>query len=168
MPRLVLMTFLVSLMLISFFARSRAQDVDPSSVEQSQSDATKLVIVPLIILKPGETKELTLSTWCTVGGTRGGGFGLTEMRDGKPTGSEHDVKSYSRDGVNISVPDFKQGTEFASSPEFAPLRKLDIDAFKVTVSASPDAEPGFLEMHLVDSTCSGHCKTDFRVLVLAR
>lgn len=168
MPRLVLLALLLSLTSISLFALSMAQDVDPASVEQSQSEAEKLAIVPLVIVKPGETKELTLSTWCTVGATRGGGFGLTEMRDGKPTGSGHDVKSYSRVGVNISVPDFKQGTEFASSPEFAALKKLDIDAFKVTVSASRDAKPGLLEMHLVDSTCSGHCKTDFRVLVVAR
>jgi hypothetical protein len=103
-----------------------------------------------------------------VGITRGGGFGLTEMHDGKPTGGGHNVKSHTQGGVTISVPSFEQGTAFASSTEFAALKKLDIDAFKVTVSASRDAKPGLLQMHLVDSTCSGHCNTDFRVLVVER
>jgi hypothetical protein len=34
------------------------------------------------------------------------------------------------------------------------------------VTASKDAKPGLIELHLNDATCSGHCSTDFRVLVL--
>lgn len=164
----VITAFLLSLISFSILALSLAQDVNPTPVQQTESKAKQLVIIPLVIIKAGETKELILSTQCTVGMTRGGGFDLTEMRDEKPSVFGRPVKSYSRDGVTITVPDFAQGREFADSPEFAALKKLDINVFKVTVSASQDAKPGLLEMHLVDKTCSGHCKTDFRVFVVEK
>jgi hypothetical protein len=158
---------LLTLVVISLFVISPAQEVATSKSDETESDGQKLIIVPLVAVKPGETKELMLSTWCTVGITRGGGFGLTEMRDGKPVGGGHDVKSYRQGGVTISVPSFKEGGTFASAPEFALLKERNIAPFKVTVAASRDAKPGLLEMHLVDSTCAGQCKTDFRVLVVA-
>jgi hypothetical protein len=157
---------LLSLVVISVFAISPAQEVATPNPNETESDGKKLLIVPLVAVKPGETKELILSTWCTVGVTRGGGFGLTEMRDGKPVGGGHDVKSYREGGLTISVPSFKEGVTFASEPEFALLTERHIAPFKVTVAASRDAKPGLFEMHLVDSTCAGQCKTDFRVLVV--
>jgi len=128
-----------------------------------------LFIVPLVALKPGETKELLFSMPCTVGFTRGGGFSLAEMLNGKPNFEESTLvgnRSFNKRGVTISVASFEQGQKFAGSAEFSALKKQNIDAFTVTVSASREAQPGVLEMHLVDATCSGHCKTDFRVLVV--
>lgn len=142
-----------------------AQEAE-TEASDPKDDAQRLVIVPLVTIQPGQTRTLLLTTKCTVGVTRGGGFGLSEMRDGKPFGGGYDVKKYHQRGVTITVPDFNEGPKFASSPEFAALHKLGVNAFQVTISAADDAQPGLLEIHLVDSTCSGHCKTDFRVLVV--
>ena len=168
MRRLAFMMALFGVAAISFLALSTAQDADSHAAKVDHSKAAKLAIVPLVIVKPGESKELTLSTWCIVGATRGGGFGLTEMRAGKPVGTGNDTKSYARDGVTINVPSFQEGMEFASAPHFAALKKVDLDAFTVSVTASKEAKPGLMEMHLVDRTCAGHCKTDFRVLVVGK
>lgn len=154
---------------VSFFATSKAQDSTSSAIDHKSSENSRLVIVPLVTLKPGETKELLFSMPCTVGLTRGGGFSLAEMSNGKPNFEKSTLegnRSFNKQGVTISVASFEQGIKFADSAKFSALKKLNIDAFTVTVTASRDAQPGILEMHLVDATCSGHCKTDFRVLVV--
>ena len=143
---------------------------DSTSTPTAKDPQTKkaLKIVPIVSLKPGETTKLLLSTQCTVGATRGGGFGITEMRDGAPKEGQtkgYEGASYSRDGVMIKVPDWAAAEKFAASPPYTSLRKSGIAVFEVTISASKEAKPGLLEMHLVDATCSGHCDTDFRVLV---
>jgi hypothetical protein len=142
---------------------SFAQQADSTQTETAASKAAKFQIVPLIVIKPGETQELLMSTWCTVGVTRGGGFQLAEMRDGKAQGSGE--KSYSRAGLTITVPNFDDAEKLAAAPEYALLKKNELDPFVVTITAAADAQPELFEMHLVDATCSGHCKTDFRVLV---
>ena len=76
------------------------------------------------------------------------------------------TKTLSSGGVTISVPDFDEGEKFASQPKFSPLTEHKVVAFKVTISASATAKPGVMEMHLIDATCAGRCKTDFRVLVV--
>lgn len=80
--------------------------------------------------------------------------------------AEIGVKSYSEGGVTITVPAFQEAEQFASAQEYALLKEHDLNAFKVSITASPDATVGLMEMHLVDATCGGHCKTDFRVLVV--
>lgn len=154
-----------SLGIASMVAITRAQE-DAASADGKGSDDGKLVIVPLVVMQPGETRELLLSTSCTVGATRGGGFGLTEMRNGKPAGGGHQVKTYTQRGVTITVPSFEEGLAFAGSAKFASLKERNINPFKVTITASAESSPGLVEMHLVDATCSGHCKTDIRVLVV--
>ena len=143
----------------------QANSTPPADVPHAKPS---MQITPLIVLKPGESKEMLFSVWCTVGATRGGGFNLAEMKNGKPVFTNSTLKGnrkFTKGGVMISVPDFTQGREFASAPEFAPLRELNYDAFRVSVTAAADAEPGLMEMHLLDSTCSGDCRTNFRVLV---
>lgn len=166
MRQLAVLPLLLIVAAVSVFAISNAQESSSTPPETPSADAKNLKIVPLVVLKPGETKELLMSTWCTVGITRSGGFGLTEMRDGKPSGGGYGTKRYEQAGVTISVPEFKEAETFAASGEFAALQKLNLEAFKITVKASQDAKPGLLEMHLVDATCSGFCRTDFRVLVV--
>lgn len=158
---------LVLLVGVPFYGLSIAQGPGAATTGNESAEAKKLKIVPLVTVKPGEKKELLLSTWCTVGITRGGGFHLTEMRDGKAVGSER-KKIYRRDGVVIAVPNFDEAKKFANSSEYEPLKQHNIAAFKVTITAESDAKPGLMEMHLVDATCSGHCKTDFRVIVVER
>lgn len=129
-----------------------------------------LKIIPIVTLKPGETAKLLLTTHCTVGSTRGGGFQLAEMRDGKASEGQtegHEGASYERDGVELKIPGWTAAETFAASPKFAELQKQGVRAFEVTVSASKTAHPGLMNMHLVDATCNGHCDTDFRVLVLS-
>lgn len=127
-----------------------------------------LEIVPIVVLQPGETREILLSTHCTVGATRSSGFGIVEMIDGEPTegeGSGSDGTSYTRAGVTISVPGWKEATEFSSAAPYTALHEQGIDVFPVTVSATDDAQPGLLEVHLIDATCNGACRTNLRVLV---
>lgn len=160
--RITSLSIFVSLF-ISIFAIV-AQDDDKSA-----DDAQALKIVPVVKVKPGETSKLLFSTQCTVGATRGGGFSLAEMREGKSVmgqGNGMEGASYSREGLSIRLPGWTAAEEFASTTEFAAARKRNLQVFEVTVSASEDASPGLYEMHLVDATCNGHCDTDFRVLIV--
>ena len=164
----IITCLLVCIGAASFLALSNAQD--SGATHNHGSEANRLVIVPLVKVKPGESKEILFSTSCTVGATRGGGFSLAEMKHGRPQFEQAGLKGsrvFNKNGVTISVPDFQEGPEFASREEFATLKQLGVNAFQVTISASDQAEPGLLEMHLLDATCSGRCKTDFRVLVVA-
>lgn len=149
---------------VTLVALCQAQEGTATTDKSSELD--RLDIIPLVVLRRGETKEVLFSTRCTVGVTRGGGFTFAEMRDGEPDTLKGN-RVFRKQGVTISAPDFDEGVAFAGSADFAPLTTLDINAFRITVTASSEAQPGILEMHLVDATCSGHCKADFRVLVLA-
>ncbi len=160
---------LLTVLLVLLYAISHAQEQQPVASTKAREQTENLKIVPLIVLKPGETKEILLSTWCTVGPTRGGGFSLAEMRNGVPVfenGTLQGGLSYSRDGVTISVPDWDEATKQAGSAQYALLKQHNINAFTLTVKASDTAKPGLMEMHLLDATCAGECKTDFRVLVV--
>lgn len=157
----VLQMFLTLGVVLAHDPASAPTDIDPHTKKP-------LKIVPLVSLKPGETKNLLLSTHCTVGSTRGGGFEFTEMRDGARKDGQtkgYEGASYSRDGVVIKVPGWEAAEKFASSPPYASLRESGIAVFEITVSASSEAKQGLLELHLLDATCSGDCNTDFRVLV---
>jgi len=133
--------------------------------DKTHEEEQKLKIIPLIQIKPGETRQLLLSTWCPVGPTRGGGFFVTEMRDGKPVDYDR-VKTYQRAGVTVTVPGFDEAQKFAQQEHFGPLQKSSVDPFKVTITAAQDAPVGLMEIHLVDTTCAGQCQSDFRVLVV--
>lgn len=128
-------------------------------------------IIPILVLKPGETKQFLLSTHCAVGVTRSGGFAIAEMQDGKAVEGTKvgfgAAACYERNGIKLSIPGFVEAEAFASSKPFDTLGPLGIQVFMVTVTASSHAEPGLMDIHLVDRTCSGHCSTDLRVLVAA-
>ena len=148
-----------------------AQDLATPSTTIDLDQKTPLKIVPIVTLKPGETTKLMLSTYCTVGLTRGRGFMLEEMRNGKPTIGQtegHEGASYRRDGIEIRIPGWDAAEKFASTPAFAALKEQGVQVFEVTVSASRDAKLGLVNMHLVDATCTGSCETDFRVLVVSQ
>jgi len=166
--RRTLLTALLLSLVVAWCMESSASQEAAKNAADSQAEAAKLAIIPLITLRPGETRELMLSTWCTVGPTRGTGFGLAEMLNGKRVGSEEAGKSYTRDGVTISVPPPDKATAFANSAMFSPLKNRHIEPFVVTILASADAKPGLIEMHLVDNTCAGQCQSHFRVLVLQK
>ncbi|MEO1527870.1 MAG: hypothetical protein AAFX06_20760 [Planctomycetota bacterium] len=166
MHRLPVFFALLAIATLSIFSLSEAQEAHHHDATEKKA---QLTIVPLVKLNPGETKEMLFSTWCTVGATRGGGFSLAEMVDGRPSFENSKLRgnrTFTKNGVTITVPDFQGTSEFAKSAEFTSLRERDIDAFMVTITASTDATPGVFDMHLVDATCSGDCKTDFRVLVV--
>lgn len=153
-------------LMFGFTVLERSPDQEPDSAASSAGaqDDKRLKIVPLVVLKAGGTEHLILSTWCTVGTTRGGGLLVAEMSEGKlqaPLG-----KACSRDGITVTVPETDTAMEYAGRPEFVPLKNAGLEPFVVTVTASSDAKPGLMEFHLVDSTCSGMCETDLRVLVI--
>lgn len=121
-------------------------------------------IVPVLCVCPGEKKECVLSTECTVGLTRGGGLSIREMGD--PAYPLNDMKkTWTKAGLTLTVPDFGEAIKVAASPQFAALKEKGLDAFIVTAEASKDATEGMYEIHLADSTCSGHCRTTLRVVV---
>ena len=157
---------------------SAAQQAGVAPNQTEVPPALKAKIVPIAVVKAGETTELLLSTWCTVGVTRSGGLGVGEMVDGNLQFSKDDVlvdkahlgwgrgKSYSRAGVHVEVPDFTAATKNAELAVYAPLKAKGVSVFQVKVTADKDARAGVFEMHLFDATCNGHCATDFRVLVI--
>ena len=62
-----------------------------AGIQTEVPPALKAKIVPIAVVKAGETTELLLSTWCTVGVTRSGGLGVGEMVDGNLQFSKDDV-----------------------------------------------------------------------------
>jgi hypothetical protein len=121
-------------------------------------------IVPVVALKPGETKELLMCCPCRLL-TRGRGLIVRAM--GEPDDNQERTV-WKKDGVTVEVPMMIDAAQAAEAPAYKPLTDKGLSAFVVTVSASKDAKPRQIEMHLADETCSGTCATDFRVLVLEK
>jgi hypothetical protein len=120
-------------------------------------------IVPVVALKPGETKELLMCASCRLF-TRGGGLIIRSMSE---SNDKQERTLWKKDGVAVEVPSMGAAAQAADAPAYKPLSDKGLSAFVVTVSAAKDAKPRQIEMHLADETCSGTCDTDFRVLVLA-
>jgi hypothetical protein len=112
-------------------------------------------IVSTLVLKPGEAKELILSSSC-MRITRGRGLLLREMG-----GSGYQAKEWSKDGVSASFHDVK-GTD-----EPVSVKKAGLKLFAVRISASKDAKARLVELHVTDNTCAGNCDADLRVVVIA-
>jgi hypothetical protein len=120
-------------------------------------------IVPVVALKPGEAKELLLSTVCTLF-TRGGGLHIRDL-DGGVVQNERTV--WKSEGITVEVPEMGEAAKEVAAPIYAPLKDKGLSAFVVKVSASKEAKPGLVNLHIADTTCNGTCDTDFRVLVVA-
>ncbi|HEV3236200.1 MAG TPA: hypothetical protein VGZ25_04390 [Gemmataceae bacterium] len=158
--------FLVPALLAMWAFGSQGPSPSPSKPAE-EADSR---ILPVVMLKPGETKELFMTVACRVGSTRGGGLWVRAMEDSsypaEKGDSERHPKTLKRGGLTITVPDFSEAEKNAALPVYAPLAKKGLNAFIVKVTASKDAKPGLLNLHLADTTCSGGCATDFRVLVI--
>ncbi len=150
------------------WAQEQGQDTGNVTSGEKVSAAVKPEsdenIVPIVIARPGQVKEFFFTTECTLGITRSAGLSVSEMVDGKLVSFSE--KEYDRDGIAIKVSDYREATEFNSSSQFAPLAEKGLGVFKVTISIDPRAKPTFKDVHLADATCSGHCKTDFRIFVV--
>jgi len=120
-------------------------------------------IIPVVAIKPGETKEMLMCASCRLL-TRGRGLIVRAMSE---SNDEREGTVWKKDGVTVEVPKMVEAAQAARAPAYKPLTDKGLSAFVVTVSASKDAKPRSIEMHLADETCSGTCETDFRVLVLA-
>lgn len=130
-------------------------------------------IIPLIVVAPGETKTVLFMCECAVGVTRGGGLALAPMAIGgtpPPAGTTTaDGNTFRHAGVTVSVPDDEKARaldEKLRARSLVALAKIR-PVVPVTVSAEPGAAPVAIDLHLVDATCSGHCHTDFTVVVAA-
>lgn len=137
-----------------------------TQAEPAKAEAAKTKIVPLVVLKPGEQKELFLSTVCAVGDNRSGGLDIREI-GGEERRGFTSAKVWKRNGVMVEVLDFEAGEKQAAAPQYEPLKKAGVSVFSVKVTASKEAKPGAYNLHLADFTCNGTCVTDFRVLVVA-
>ena len=158
--------FLLAAFAVFPLAGSNRAQVQQPKAESTKAEPARARIAPVIVLKPGEQKELLLSTVCTVGVTRSGGLDIREI-GGKERPGLTSKKVWKRNGVVIEVPDFETGAKQAAARQYEPLKKAGIDVFSVKVTASKDAKPGAYALHLADFTCNGTCETDFRVLVVA-
>jgi hypothetical protein len=159
--------FLVPALLAMWAFGSKGPSPSPSKPAE-EADSR---ILPVVMLKPGETKELLMTVACRVGSTRGGGLWVRAMEDSsysaeKGEAEERAPKTLKRGGLTITVPDFSEAEKNAALPVYAPLAKKGLNAFVVKITASKDTKPGLLNLHLADTTCSGGCATDFRVLVI--
>ncbi|MBO0698645.1 MAG: hypothetical protein J2P46_09640 [Zavarzinella sp.] len=139
------------------FAPTGAQE-PAAKAKAAEPEPTPGRIVPVVALKPGESKEMLLSTSCALT-TRGYGLYVRDPKDA-PARPERD-KPWTRDGVTVT---------FDKTPDSSPMAAAagGVHLFLVKVTAAADAKPGLLDLHVADSTCSGTCLTDFRVLVLAQ
>lgn len=129
-------------------------------------------ILPLVVVSPGETKTVLFSVECSVDVTRGGGLAVAEMVDGKRPAiglPRADDKVFSRAGVTVTVPDMSEAPKLDKRMRSGALAALATvrPVFPVTVTADADAAPVAIDLHLLDATCSGHCTTDFTVVVAA-
>lgn len=127
-------------------------------------------IIPLVVVAPGESKTVFFACECPVGPTRGGGLSVTRMDDqgGKPVARPaKDPRKLEHAGVTISVPDDDQAARIDKTMRAGTLTGLAKvrPVFPVTVTAAPGAQPVAIDIHLADSTCAGHCQTDFTVVV---
>jgi hypothetical protein len=142
---------------------------------QTESDApggiaAKERISVVVVLKPGESKQELLATWCTVGLTRSSGLEVGELRNGHFVTQIDKINRgqvWRKDGLTVQVPDAEQATKMAASAEFSALKEKGIDVFQLQVAAAEDARPGFYDLHIQDSTCGGTCRTELRVLVMS-
>ena len=161
---------LLALAAIIALARATAHEpADPVPLAM-KDDRTR--IVPLVVVAPGETKTILFSVECTVGVTRGGGLAVAEMVDGeKPSVGivRSENKVFRRAGVTVTVPDMGEAPKVDAKLRSGALAALATvrPVFEVTVTADADAEPVAIDLHLLDATCSGHCTTDFTVVVAA-
>lgn len=162
----------VLLALAAVIALARATADEPEHLVPLADTDKRTRIIPLVVLAPGETKTVLFTVECTVGMTRGGGLAVAEMKHGKrpSIGLPRDEdKVFRRAGVTVTVPDMTEAPKLDKqlrSGALAALAKVR-PVFPVTVTADADAEPVAIDLHLLDSTCSGHCHTDFTVVVEA-
>ncbi len=113
-------------------------------------------IIPMIVIQPGETQQLHLSSACARY-TRGSGPSVHQLGD-----FEHNaIESCTVGGVTASF------AQPHTVDDYADLVAMSAKSCTLTVTASESAEPGVIDLHLTDSTCSGSCHINVRVLVVA-
>jgi hypothetical protein len=169
--RVPLRSLFLALSAVLIFLGLGASRAQQQKAEPAGASGPNPKIIPVVVLKPGESKELVMSTWCRVGATRGGGLWLRAMDDGSSPPEAGDPgrqpKTLKRAGVTVTVPGFGEAERHAGLALYAPLKERGINAFVVKVTADKATKPGLLNFHLADTTCSGGCETDFRVLVVS-
>jgi hypothetical protein len=114
-------------------------------------------MVPLIVIHPGETEELLLSSGC-IRITRGTGLAVN------PLSAEEFFNAAETCTVGGVTATIDQPTEAEDYPS---LVAAGCKSCRLTVTASASAEPGIVDLHLMDDTCGGDCHLDVRVLVVA-
>lgn len=165
-----IVTLAAFLALAAVIVLARATADEPAGPVPLAKKEQRTRIIPLVVVAPGETKTVLFSVECTVGLTRGGGLAVAEMVDGKPPAiglPRAEDKIFRRAGVTVTVPDMSEAPAVDKrlrAGALAALAKVR-PVFPVTVTADADAEPVAIDLHLLDATCSGHCHTDFTVVV---
>jgi hypothetical protein len=134
-----------------------AAPVEPSPTATPQPLGETAPIVPLIVIKPGETRELLLTSACARI-TRGSGPAVHQLGHFEYNAAQ--VCTVGEVSATFEHP--------AEENDYPALVEAGVKSCKLTVSASESAEPGIIDLHLTDLTCGGTCYIDVRVLVVAQ
>jgi hypothetical protein len=122
---IVLAIVILTVIAVAGFDQSTGQQ---SQTETAKAERGRARIVPVVMLKPDENKELLLSAACTVGVTRSGGLDIRGI-GGKEREGFESSKVWKRDGGVVEVPNAVEGTKEAASPLYEPLKKRGFNAF---------------------------------------
>ena len=142
-------------------AHTDAQDAKP----KQEPEGLNPKIVPVLAIKPGETKEMLLSTACALV-TRGRGLHFKAM-NGEELKEVKD-KVWKTDRLSLEFNTASELPYRTNKSEAVVVAERKVSLFIVKVTASADAKPGLIDLHVADATCSGTCATDVRVLILAK
>lgn len=126
----------------------------PPTATPSPMDLTA-PIVPMIVIHPGETQQMHMSSACARY-TRGSGPSVHQLGNSEYNAAE----SCTVGGVTASF------AQPHTVDDYADLVAAGAKSCTLTVTASESAEPGVTDLHLTDSTCSGSCHINVRVLVV--
>lgn len=114
-------------------------------------------MVPLVVIRPGETQELLLTSAC-MRITRGTGLAVNPL---KAEEFFNAAESCSVSGVTATISQPEEEADYAA------IVAAGYKSCRLTVTASDTAEPGIIDLHLMDNTCGGDCHMNVRVLVVA-
>ncbi len=113
-------------------------------------------MVPLVVIQPGETQELLLTSAC-MRITRGAGLAVN------PLNAVEFFNAADTCNVNGVTATIDQPYE---EDDFAAIVDAGYKSCRLTLTASESAQPGFFDLHLMDNTCAGDCHMNVRVLVV--
>ncbi len=161
--KLKIATFSLAVALLSSLAWIPLSQALGEAPETAVATATPLPLgetapmVPLVVIRPGETQELLLTSAC-MRITRGTGLEVNPLNAEEFFNA---AESCSVNGVTATIDQPDQEGDYAAIVE------AGYKSCRLTVTALESAQPGIIDLHLSDNTCGGNCDMSVRVLVVS-